>query len=1055
MIADKTQERLRTHRSAMRPEEKTMQLTRTSGWRAAALVCVAALLPTIATAQAPEPPPFFAIKDARVVVSPTKTLDRATVLVANGLIEDVGTDLDIPADAWVIDGTGLILYPGMINALSNLGIPAPEQPARGGGGGNPFANSGPQIRGPEDRPGATPWKDAAEDLKMDSDKFAAWRKAGFTTAVSSPDKGFFPGKAAVINLSDGEARDAVVASSVAQRVNWSSTSGFRAFPGSLMGVISYIRQVFSDVEHYAVASQLYADSPQGRERQNYDQTLAPLLEAMESKTPFLMPAVTSQEIDRVLAMGRQFDLDLVVFGAHGAHERTDELKAANAKVIVSVEWPEQAKDRDPESDPDFRSLANERMAPTAPGSLAEAGIPFAFTGGGLSSASKLYEGVRKAIDNGLSEEAALRALTVDAAEIFGLGDRLGTVEKGKIANLVLASAAPWSEDAEISAVFVDGIRYTERKEEEETSPPAADVSGTWTIAMDTPGGASESTATLTMAEDGKVTGEVDSERGGVAAIEDGRMNGDELSFKVSRDMGGRSMTASYRATVEGEELAGNLSAGPMSFEFEGNRTETAEAGEQADGGDENAEPAVSLAEIEEAMQVFQGPVRELGTFAITNATVWTVSGDTIENGTVLVKDGKISAVGANVRVPRDAEVIDAEGGHLIPGIIDAHSHTAMAGGTNEGTLSVTAMVGVDDIVDPDDINIYRALAGGLTSANILHGSANPIGGRNQVVKWRWGKSAEEMKFKGAMPGIKFALGENPKRSRSFGPIPPRYPATRMGVMDVIRQEFTDAKQYLANWDTYEAAKKAGRNPTPPRVDYKLKTLGEILEGKRLVHSHCYRADEILQLLRLAEEFNFKIATLQHVLEGYKVADEIAAHGAGASTFSDWWGYKVEAYDAIPYNAALMTERGVLVSINSDSSEEMRHLNQEAAKTMKWGGLSEIEALSLVTINPAKQLRIDDRVGSIEKGKDADLVIYNGHPLGVTSVVQKTFVDGDLYFDIEADAKRQATIEEIKGRMLGRDEDEGSSEGEPSGTDATPDTPETTAAPESVRAGGMN
>jgi len=331
------------------------------------------------------------------------------------------------------------------------------------------------------------------------------------------------------------------------------------------------------------------------------------------------------------------------------------------------------------------------------------------------------------------------------------------------------------------------------------------------------------------------------------------------------------------------------------------------------------------------------------------------------------------------------------------------------------------MVAVGDVLNPDDINIYRALAGGVTSANLLHGSANPIGGKNQVVKLRWGADAEEMKLAGAPLGIKFALGENPKRSNSAGgTFPARYPKTRMGVMDVIREAFTEAREYQEEWAAYrKGEKRNGIKMAEPRRDLELEALVEILEGKRLVHSHCYRADEILQLLRLAEEFGFRVATLQHVLEGYKVADEIAAHGAGGSTFSDWWGYKVEAYDAIPHNAALMHERGVVVSINSDSQEEMRHLNQEAGKCVKWGGMDELEALTMVTLNPAKQLHVDHLVGSIEVGKDADLALYDGPPLAIRSVVQKTFVDGDLYFDLAADRERTALIESLREKLGGK------------------------------------
>ncbi|MFQ5926166.1 MAG: amidohydrolase, partial [Terriglobia bacterium] len=416
-----------------------------------------------------------------------------------------------------------------------------------------------------------------------------------------------------------------------------------------------------------------------------------------------------------------------------------------------------------------------------------------------------------------------------------------------------------------------------------------------------------------------------------------------------------------------------------------------------------------------------------GVTVIRNATILTVAKGTIKNGSILIRDGKIARVGRRVRVPAGARVIDATGQYVIPGIIDAHSHIAGDGGLNEGSIAVSAMVGIADVLDPDDINIYRDLAGGVTTANVLHGSANPIGGQNAVIKLRWGKDAQGLLFAGAPPGIKFALGENPKRSNFTPPpgTPRRYPATRMGVMDVIRKAFTEAREYRKAWQDYNRRRAAGeKNLIPPNRDLKLDTLVEILEGKRLVHSHCYRADEILQLIRLAEEFGFKIATFQHVLEGYKVAKEIAAHGAGASTFSDWWAYKVEAYDAIPYNAALMTQKGVVVSINSDSAEEARHLNQEAAKAMKWGGLSETEALKLVTLNPAKQLGIAQRVGSIEVGKDADLVIYDKHPLSVYAVVQKTLIDGQVYFDREKDIARRAEIAKEKKALLEKEKQKG-------------------------------
>jgi len=401
---------------------------------------------------------------------------------------------------------------------------------------------------------------------------------------------------------------------------------------------------------------------------------------------------------------------------------------------------------------------------------------------------------------------------------------------------------------------------------------------------------------------------------------------------------------------------------------------------------------------------------------IQNGTILTVTKGTIQKGSILIRDRKIAEVGTNIKVPAGATVIDATGMYVTPGLIDCHSHIAAEGNINEGSVAVSSMVAIEDVLEPDDINIYRELAGGTTTSNVLHGSANPIGGLNAVIKHRWGKDAKGLLFEGAPPGIKFALGENTKRSNFTPPpgTPRRYPNTRMGVIDVIRQAFTDAREYKKEWDAYKKRAAAGeKNLIPPRKDLKLEPLVEILEGKRYVHSHGYRADELRQLLLVAEEFGFKIRTFQHVLEGYKIAKEMAQHGVGGSTFSDWWAYKIEAYDAIPYNAAIMTQYGVVVSINSDSAEEARHLNQEAAKTMKYGGLNETEALKLVTLNPAIQLGIDKRVGSIEAGKDADLVIWDKHPLSVYAVAQKSIIDGTVYFDRQKDIARRAEIEKEK------------------------------------------
>jgi imidazolonepropionase-like amidohydrolase len=404
---------------------------------------------------------------------------------------------------------------------------------------------------------------------------------------------------------------------------------------------------------------------------------------------------------------------------------------------------------------------------------------------------------------------------------------------------------------------------------------------------------------------------------------------------------------------------------------------------------------------------------------IQNATILTASHGTIKNGSILIRDGKIVAVGSNLKArDANARIIDATGKYVIPGIIDCHSHTAVEGGVNEGTLSVTAMVRIQDVINPHDPNIYRELAGGLTTANVLHGSANAIGGQNAVIKLKWGKPLEQWFISDAPPGIKFALGENPKRSNFQAPgVPRRYPATRMGVEETIRSAFVRAKDYMRQWQEYEAKKNSENGVIPPKRDLMLDALVEVLQGKRFIHSHCYRSDEILMLLGLGDELGFHVQTLQHVLEGYKVAKEIAAHKTGASTFSDWWAYKLEAYDAIPYNAALMQQRGVIVSLNSDSDELARRLYLEAAKAIKYGGVSEEQALRMITLNPAIQLGIDKRVGSIDVGKDADLVIFSQHPFSVYTVPEMTMIEGEIYFDRKADLERRAVLKREKEELI--------------------------------------
>ncbi len=871
----------------------------------------------------PEGPPLLAIQGARVVTVSGATLEGATIVIDDGVIVAVGAGVSPPPGAWIVDGTGRTVYPGLFDAFTTLGHGRI-------GGAAPTRRSADQEYdrhswGPEDRPGTTPWLSGAESIDAGDDRFERWREAGFTTVVSAPHAGLVPGKASVLNLGSFERpREMVVAASVAMRVNLRDSSRvYRGFPGSAMGVFAYLKQLYYDAAHYHSAWADYDADPLGKRRPEWDRALEPIRTQLVEGWPTLFPASSRSDIGRALATTGEMGVRPIVYGAQEAYAGAELLADAGVAALVDLDWPKPPKDDDPERRPTLAELRRYDRAPTTPAALAEAGVPFAFYTGGLSGPGEALAAVRRAVAQGLSDEIAVEALTLAPAEIFGVADRLGSIEEGKIANLVVASGGLLDEDSRIEMVVVDGELFE--------------------------------------VEEGEAAEKAD---GGVE---------------------------------DGEEEADSTAVGDL------------DDGAEADEGEDDAEEAADPdSDAPVPMSANTGPYRDDPVTLIRDATVLTGSHGTLADTDVLVRDGIIVEIGSGLSAPSDAVVVDAAGKYVTPGIVDAHSHLA-ALSINEGTLNNSAMVTIEDVLRPEDIGLYRALAGGVTTINILHGSANPIGGGNSVIKLRWGADADDLRI-GARKGIKFALGENTTRDRD----PDRYPATRMGVQDVIRQSFLDARAYMEEWEAFEAGDRRG---VPPRRDLRLEAMAEILRGERWVHAHCYRADEILQLLRLAEEFGFRIRTLQHVLEGYRIADEIAAHGAGGSTFSDWWAYKVEAYEAIPHNAALMAERGVLVSVNSDSGEEIRHLNQEAAKAIRWGGMGEEEALRLVTLNPAKQFGIDDRVGSIEIGKDADLVVWEGHPLSVYAKALQTYVDGKLYFDIEMDRERQAAIEAERAALI--------------------------------------
>jgi imidazolonepropionase-like amidohydrolase len=651
-------------------------------------------------------------------------------------------------------------------------------------------------------------------------------------------------------------------------------------------------------------------------------------------------------------------------------------------------------------------------APENPGRVHKAGITFTLTTATLKDAGDFAAKVRESIQRGLSFDAALAALTTTPAKLLGMENRLGTLEAGKLANFVITEGELFGEKTKIRETWIDGKRY-------EIKPaPEAEPRGTWDFSM--------SIGSTT--ENGKmeISGEADSPSGKITIKEKtanttaATLTGRRLALSFSGDSLGYAGMIRMGGSIEESVLAGSGQLGDgRNFTWTAKRTAPF-----------TAKPdTTKLAEI--IMANFEtifpdGPFgrktapEQPAAVLVKNATIWTNgSAGIIENADLLVQRGKVSQVGKNLRAPPGAVVVDATGKHVTSGVIDAHSHIAISQGVNEGTQAITAEVRIGDVIDSDDIDIYRQLAGGVTMSNLLHGSANPIGGQNAVIKLRWGLAPEEMKFDGAMPGIKFALGENVKQSNWGDRFTTRYPQTRMGVEQIFRDEFQAAKDYDRAWKEFTDKKKIKGNEflIPPRRDLELETIVEILQGKRQIHCHSYRQDEILATMRVAEELGFHIDVFQHILEGYKVAEVMAKHKAAGSSFSDWWAYKFEVYDAIPYNGALMHNQGVIVSFNSDDAEMARRLNTEAAKAVKYGNVPEEEAWKFVTLNPAKQLRIDHRVGSLEPGKDADFVIWSGHPMSTLSRCEQTWIDGRKYFDVQEDLKLREEVANQRATLV--------------------------------------
>ena len=933
---------------------------------------------------------FHALVGARVVTAPGQVLDNATIVVRNGVITAVGAGAPAPAGARVWDLEGLTVYPGFIDAHADLGGDAPQQ---GGDVGPTHWN--PQVRA---------WFSTTANAKDDSTRRQALRSLGFGAALAVPRQGIFRGSASVVQLGDVGVRERVIRPDLAQTIGFTRSFALGGmYPNSTMGTVALMKQTLLDAEWYIRAWGAYELSGRSILPPETSEALAALGKAVKGTQPVLFQTDSEEEYLRAFKLSSEYKLTPWFRGNGQEYRLVDVLKGRTQPLIVPLAFPDAPNVGNPEaaSNVALADLRHWYLAPTNPAQLAANNIPFAITADGLSSLNQFLPNLRVAVARGLAADKALVALTTVPASILGIDKTHGTIAAGKAANLIISEGDLFTEEATIRDVWVQGTRYGI------TRPPQVDPRGTWAIASEDAGTFKNATLRLEGPLN-RIRGTVEMpgrrpvNLSGVRIIaETGRLeatfNGEPLGLEGSVLLSG---------SVQDNAFFGWMSLpNGTDANYKGTRTEAFQG--PARGAVAVKVPKIDLPFIRPAMEFGRSSQpAQPAVLIVRNATVWT-SGPQgkLENADLLVQAGKIMKVGQKLDAPKGAVEIDATGKHVTPGLIDPHTHGGVSS-VNESGFAIVPEVQMGDVVTHNNIWFYRQLAGGLTTTMIKHGSANPIGGENVFVKTRWGSLPEEYKIQGAPRTVKFALGENPKRS------PNRYPNTRMGVQEIIRDHFLAARDYEKEWKNWEKTKTG----IPPRKDLRMEALLDILNRKLLISSHGYRADEFLALVRLAEEFGFKVQTLQHGVEAYKIADELKKSGVAAVVWSDWGAFKMEAYDATSYNARLLLEAGVVTSLHSDDNEISTRMNWEAGKLLR-SGVNEIDALKTVTINSAKAIAIDSRIGSLEAGKDADFVIWNGNPLSQFTKAEQTWVDGRKYFSLDEDKLTREEIAKQRAQLI--------------------------------------